>query len=225
MGGDFRGFWSPEFGGGCYIIPNSYIIDVFKKIRFVKEHRDSYILGPDRIPVSIEDLIWVVSDMYDLKIEVLKVSAKAQSLRGVLLRYEEKPSQILVRADLDEFRKRFVIVKELAHLIIDQKEDWSPDGVKIIDDLFKLFELENGGANAEEHSIRVVSEQVAEIVATELLYPAEFRNGNEQDLISGKTSFAKLEIQYAIPASVINRAHGASYKQICAVGNSLPDVA
>jgi hypothetical protein len=48
-------------------------------------------------------------------------------LRGLVERYEDK-ARILIRAGHGEEWMRFTAAKELCHIAIDEKEDWSPLG-------------------------------------------------------------------------------------------------
>ena len=191
------------------------MLDVFKKIKFVKEHRRLYVLNHDNIPASIDDLMWVVNDMYDADVEALEVPVEAIFFAGTLFRYNESKSFILVKKSYNIVWKRFIVAKELAHIIIDAKEDWCPDGVEVIDGMFSALRIEMGGDPDHQPDTKTQSEFVAEMVATEILYPYELRGTDSEDVASGKTSYTELEGRYEVPAVMIGRAHEAWYKRIC----------
>jgi hypothetical protein len=115
------------------LVSSEKLAVVFQKVKQVKEHTDLYCLVPDNIPVSIEELQHVVSDMYGLNIEKTEVAFQAEFIRGMLERYEDGRNRILIKADQSKDMKRLATAKELSQLVIDEAEDWSPKGADTID--------------------------------------------------------------------------------------------
>jgi Zn-dependent peptidase ImmA (M78 family) len=185
------------------LIASQKFATAFKKVLQIKEHKDLYCLDPSRIPVSIEDLVHVVSDMYGLKISINEVVFEGDRVRGLVERYNNQRALIYIRHNMTPELKRFSVTKELMHLAIDEHEDWSVNGVATISDFLVEMSIVDGNAVAKNGS---QSEMLAEIAAIEVLYPAEFRVSDKSDLASGKTTLIKLSLHYEIPVFVVDKA-------------------
>lgn len=122
----------------------------------------------------------------------------------MLERYENGTANVFIREKQDDDAKingfwlRFIAAKEIAHLAIDEKEDWSNDGAETLDELIKEHEIDRGSPAKEG----IQSEVLAEIAAIELLYPMEFR---QADIDKG-TSHSELAATHEVPQYVIQRA-------------------
>jgi Zn-dependent peptidase ImmA (M78 family) len=192
------------------------ICTAFKKASQIQKHNSLYMLNSERIPVSIEDLQWVVQDMYEVIITKTEVNAGGTNVRGFLERTEDgKSCHIVISANLNDEWKRFTTAKELAHVIMDEKEDWSVDGVKIIDGLIEdFFAGMNGGQPNPPPEGPLQSEKIAEFIATELLYPFNRREHDAKELAEGKTTVSKLALYYGIPDAVADRALKPAYMNL-----------
>jgi Zn-dependent peptidase ImmA (M78 family) len=187
------------------------VLEVFRKVRQLKEHKELYCLDPKRIPVSVSDLTRVIADMYDLKIEVFEVVFTGDRLRSLVERYKDNHAIIYVKHDLTPEVQRFSVTKELMHLAIDEPEDWSPAGVATLQSFFTEMSIANGDHLAEA---RAQSEALAEIAAIEILYPYEFRADDAAAIASRKTTWAKLSLHYELPRYIVTRAHADWYKKV-----------
>ncbi|WP_441280534.1 hypothetical protein [Tardiphaga sp. 862_B3_N1_1] len=187
------------------------VLEVFRKVKQLKEHQELYCLDPKRIPVSISDLTRVVADMYDLKIDVSEVVFTGERLRSLVERYADNHAIIYVKHDLTPEVQRFSVTKELMHLVIDEPEDWSPAGVATLQSFFTEMSIANGDHVAEA---RAQSEALAEIAAIEVLYPHEFRAAEAVEISTKKTTWAKLCLHYEMPRYALTRAHADWYKKV-----------
>jgi hypothetical protein len=178
--------------------------ECFLKIRQIKEHRNIYCLSRDAIPVSAEDLFWVIGDMYNLKIDKVEVVFESEFLNSLVERFNNQTANVFVKYSLNKDGKRFAAVKELMHLALDEREDWSVDGTKTLGDLFVEMSLGNGHQVVAANAIQ--SEALAEIAAIEILYPYEFRAADKEALLANKTTLAKLALEYDVPPFIISKA-------------------
>lgn len=157
--------------------------------------------------VSIENIQIIVGRLAQLRIEKYVVNFDGASLRGNVERYDNRVA-IHVRASLSDSWRRFTVVKELCHLLLDSAEDWSVDVVKTIAELLSFV-----GFNGEE-SAEIRSEKLAEIMALELVYPIEDRRGDKQRIADGEKT-ADIAAQRKVPAIWIERAHNEDYLAAC----------
>jgi Zn-dependent peptidase ImmA (M78 family) len=195
---------------------------VLQKVRNIQEHQKLMCLDGDRIPVSIEDLQYVVKDMYGFtKIEKFDVAFAAEFTRGMLERYADKTAKIYIRKDQSDDWKRYIAAKELCHLVIDEPEDFSPDGHSTIQHLIatKIPTKNNGN----EKSNDVDSEWLAEFAAREILYPYPMRKNDIELLKSNKQTQTSLALHYEIPEYAIGVVLQEHYMTgVSAVWEELP---
>lgn len=184
--------------------------ECFKKVKYIKEHAQIYCLSPDRVPVSVEDLFRVVSDMYDMKISKQDVVYEGEWVNSLVERYNNQHAIVYVKHNLEDHYKRFCATKELMHLAIDEPEDWSVDGTETLAALFVEMSFDNG--NVAENVAQ--SEVFAEIAAIEILYPYEFRALDRKSLADQTTSLIKLSLEYEIPTFIVARALSEWYDKI-----------
>lgn len=187
---------------------------VFKKVQQIKEHTVLYCLSRDNIPVSIVDLHWVIQDMYGLQIKMWEVSFAAEFTRGGVARFNDNKALILVKSGQAKELLRYVCTKELSHLVIDEKEDWSADVLETIENMIVEFTLAAQG-NHKEADNEVQSEILAELAALEILYPHEFREADNAALAAGTTTIPKLALDYEIPEFAVSRALSATHMKLC----------
>lgn len=186
--------------------------NTFRKVRDLQEFIRLYVLAPDKIPVSVEDTQWAIEEKYDLRIEKIVVDFEAKHIRGMMERYADGAAKVYVRKNQDpdketcEYWCRFIAVKEMIHLAIDEREDWSPNGVATIEELIRDHSFEQLKPAREE----IQSEHLAEVAAFELLYPMEFRQGD----IDKGVAFSKLAAEYEIPEYVVERVLDPGYMKM-----------
>lgn len=191
------------------IVSTAKIETTYRKVKHIREHMKAYCLAPDRAKLSIEDLRWCISDMYDVKIEMREVAFEGEYLRGLVERYEGR-ARILIRAGQGEEWMRFTAAKELCHIAIDEKEDWSPRGHETIENLLLEDQLDN--QDADKHKARKMahataqSEKLAVIAAIELMYPHEFREDDLKKIAERGTTQKALALHFHVPEYVIGSA-------------------
>jgi hypothetical protein len=215
------------------IVETARIEATFRKVKQIKEYMQQYCIAPDRTKLSIEDLQWSVSEMYDIKIEKREVLFEGDHVRGLVERYADR-ARILVRAGQGEEWMRFTAAKELCHLAIDEKEDWSPRGHETIQSLLIEERLDLVGDPEAQKArkmadSRAQSEKLAEIAASELMYPHHFRESDIQAIADGKTTISALAMHFHAPSYIIGSAHHPNRMHIAKIGwemaNSVRDLA
>ncbi len=181
---------------------------VLKKVRVAREHLAASWPPQNACVLSVMDFHWAVQDIYQIEVEMLKVSFVAQHLRGKVERNKGKPSRVLVRADQSPEFLRFVAVKELCHLMIDEEDDWSSEGVETISGLLKEWELsKQNGTGHTDPSNPLESEMLAEIAAIEMMYPREFRAADIEKIALKQTTLQKIALEHDVPPYAVEQAH------------------
>ncbi len=166
-------------------------------------------LKPDH-PIGagqVEDLSDCVSAMYQLNIHKFGVPFVAEHTRGMMLRYPDR-AEIYVRHTLNESWKRFTAVKELCHVMLDEEDDWSTDGVQTISDLQSDLRLSEVGTATSQ------SETLAELAAMELMYPFECREVDRRKIATGETTPVKIAVYHNMPTAMVERALLSSYHEV-----------
>ncbi|MBL4768110.1 MAG: ImmA/IrrE family metallo-endopeptidase [Rhodobacteraceae bacterium] len=182
---------------------------VYIKISHLREEIATYCIAPGRLDLSVEDFQRIVGKAYDIEITKQIVPFEGELLRGLVERYEDR-ALIYIRRQLSSDEQRFTAVKELCHIVIDEKEDWSNDGVATIGGLMFEYSIDNN----EEANRMIQSEIWAEIAAIELMYPYDDRVNDHTRLDNGTTSIQVIAGQHAIPASIVSRAQAESFHKM-----------
>ncbi|GEM72051.1 hypothetical protein SAQ01S_18170 [Sphingomonas aquatilis NBRC 16722] len=181
---------------------------VLKKVDQVRDEIKRYCVGAPGPALSVMDLHYVVQQMYGLRIDMIEVDFAAVHFQGKVERYSDKHARIIVRASLSEREKRLVTVKEICHLIIDEEEDWSIHGTDTIDDLLgEVLQVSQNGTGNQSPTSALHSELMAMIAAGELMYPAEYRPSDMQDLADKKSTLSAIAVQHDMPAYAIAHMH------------------
>ena len=170
---------------------------VFQKVQEIKEDKALYCLDPKRIPVSLDDLKWVVEQRYNIEITVKFVDFDGEYIRGVLER-TKTTATILIRKNQTEVWQRFVVAKELSQVVIDEPEDWSIDVVGTVEGLVfdAVFK------DIKDFPLAVQSERLATMAAAELMFPRELRTATRQQLDEGHTTLKRVALDFELPESV-----------------------
>jgi hypothetical protein len=126
-------------------------------------------------------------------------------------RYKDR-AHIYLRKDQPDDMMRFVCVKELCQIALDEQEDWSPVGTNTIETLVYEVVLDDLPPPVTQ------SEYWAEIAAIELVYPFVYREVDAADIKNGKTTPKSLALYFHIPEFVIGIACHPKYARIATIG-------
>ena len=197
------------------LVSDSRLEKLFNKVAKIREYCQPNSGVPQVCPISVEDIQAAVERVCQVNIEKNSVLSTGLFLHSMLLRYDNGKCIILLREDLTESVKRYAAVKELAHIFLDEKEDWSTDGMKTISGLIELRLLERAGNGEHEPSNQVIiAEHLAEIAAVELLYPPQKRLEDRVLLEGSRVSYRKLAAKYSVPIRAVRFAHMRWYCEI-----------
>ncbi len=189
------------------LIPEVRILPVFKKVKAVREHMNLYHVDGGSHRLSVDTLAKSIADMYALKIELYEVYAPGSRVAGNVERYQNGRAIILVKAELSDAMKRFVAVKELCHLMIDEDDDWSSLGVDTIKEMKVEFDLaDKGGEGVSNPSRTQQSEHLAWMAAVSLMYPCEFHVTDKAAVDAKTVTIAKLGLHHDLPPHVVESA-------------------
>lgn len=188
-------------------IKSEKITHTLNKVRVLREHLEKACPNPQGLVIDPDDVLWAVQDIYGISIEMIEVSFVGEFVGGKLERYSDKRARVLVRSAQTEDMKRFVAVKELCHVAVDEEDDWSTLGVNTIKDLLTEWELiEKNGDGHENPEKPLASEILAEIAAVEIMYPQKYREADQLKLANGETSIAQIALEHKIPPFVVETA-------------------
>ena len=180
------------------------------RVKVVKQHEKLQCANPAFMPLDMYDLIAVIGEITNTYITVVEVDYEASFVNGMIERYEDGTVYIRVRRELSDDQKNFTTVKELCHVLIDEKTDFSPTGTETIELLIDA--VNNPDKEFEENHLH--SEKIAEIAAREILYPHEYRAKDMQSVASGHTTYKSLAIHYDVPEIVVSVALRPRYHDI-----------
>lgn len=189
------------------LIPNDRIKSVFKKVKAVRDHMQLYNVSVDGMQLSVDTLRASIADMYGLTIEMYEVLATGRHVAGNVERYADGRAVILVKSELSDATKRFVAVKELCHLMIDEDDDWSTAGVNTLREMKAEIDLAAKDGEGVPNPTRTQqSEYLAWMAAVALMYPCEYHAGDRQRLADEETTVAKLGLQHDMPPYIVETA-------------------
>lgn len=199
-------------------VPAESLKILFQKAAQVRQEIRDYCLAPDQVPASVDNIQAAVQRMYGVVITKKTVRAPATShLLGMLLRWDNNSVEILVRAGLSDELQRFVVVKEISQLILDEPEDWSPRAVETLSGLLTASQLESGGEIDHEPELaHIVGEHLAMICALVLLYPLECWERDAALVAADPNEYDKIAFRYKLPVHMIKRALSANIRSLAA---------
>ena len=196
------------------------LASVGRSIARLRDALKQYCLAPDKLPVSLEDLSYAVEQLYELKVRTQKVDVNTRYIRGAVEFYPDR-IEIYLLSNLDNAAARFVFAKELGQLILKDAENVTDDPVALIDGLIQDQRL-RGAAQARAD---VLSEQIAYIVAIELLFPFELRTHVRKRIEDGESTLADEATRLDIPEYVVELAISNGYAAVTLAMWGLPRAA
>ncbi|MDZ4310561.1 MAG: hypothetical protein U1A24_08385 [Cypionkella sp.] len=171
--------------------------------------------------VSIENLQWIIQTLTGFVIEKKTVKVKSDFHRAFVERHEEgKVNKIWVMEGEHITWQRFATVKEMCHLLVDQTGDHQPDPCQTIDS------LKNGSGLFDDFSVpEADSERLAEIIATELIYPLEYRKPDRDKVREGASTIDQIAELRGVPSKYISLGISDTWIAVCeTIWKSLKDV-
>lgn len=189
---------------------------LLRKLANIREEIKSYTIPGDEPSPSVEDLQFAIQNMYSLQIVKYEVLFTAVYLQSMVRRYADGRAIILIRSGQSLTHQRCATVKELCHLALDEREDWSPNGTATIKGLIETFKLElyhNG--NHEPQNRVMLQEHLALFAAAELLYPEQYRDADYAELCAKRTSLQRLALDRLVTPRIVNIALNPTNRAAC----------
>lgn len=159
------------------------------------------------LPVNVETLLSLASEHAGLPIAFSSKSWTGGQIKGRILRYEDR-ALIEYSQELNTCWERFVITKELCHLLIDEPADYTDDIENLVDCLISCNLTRNGKPSAAE-----VSEHMCTIAALELLVPIKIRRDFYDSLKRNEITLIQVAHAFRIPAHYIELLFSDAYRK------------
>lgn len=174
----------------------------------------------------IDRIIWEEVD-FESKFILAQIKTYKQSM-GVYAGVGDY-ARIQITSGLNYCWKRFIICKEMYHCILDEPQE---NRVRSFKDLYKLSDyFTNSFLNViademeeEEDFPPFETEEIAEIMAIETLFPIELRRTYCDDFDSGKITARQLSLRYRIPIEYIYTSMIDSYFSAVSRGRNMIDI-
>jgi Zn-dependent peptidase ImmA (M78 family) len=135
----------------------------------ISEHYKMFTQSGDRYPRSVDDFLQICKEYTRQDIVVREVFVDISSIRGFFLLIDGAPEIYLLRGNNDCW-KRFVLCKELFHVLLDEDQYRDMYIYRHLKDVALSFPERNSTPGRA-----AVSEIMAEIAAIEFLFPYKER--------------------------------------------------
>ena len=163
------------------------------------------VIGEDKLtkPVAIKELLVpavasqvITENGRPYKIELYCKNWQANQLSGWVDRYADH-AEIYYSTSLNCCWARWVICKELAHLLIDTKDEhFTKDPKNLVQELVSGLAIPH-----ENHQVN--SEYLAMIAAIEMMFPWKYREDMKLLMLGGKTDY-EITFSFKAPESFVN---------------------
>lgn len=197
--------------------PDRYISELLPSI--LRDYHNKYDLKT--VPIKVDRLRELISErgvvdrifwekfLYDSTV----VAAKVEFYIGYMGAYsgDGDYARIQYSQNLNDCWVRFVVLKEMIHCVIDGAEN---QRVSNLNDLAKLSEMlvsESFNTIVPEEFLPHTSENWAEILALEILFPMELRSHFKSDYDAGTITDIVLAKRFMIPEAFIRTAMADGY--------------
>jgi hypothetical protein len=161
--------------------------------------------------MSVDEFKDYVSQKCGVSITLRTVDAETGHVYGFVERYDDGKSAIIniVKNIPDRF-KPAVATKELCQILFDVREDWQTNAG---DTLARLV-IPNTEPDAPEN-IAVRSENLAEQLSWELLYPIELRRADLEKIAEKTLTIAGVAARVRLPVQIVSLLLSAPYMEWC----------
>ena len=182
----------------------------------IREQYEQYSLRGADDEVSIEDLKDVISEYVPIKIEVEELDWNAQRYWGTIQRFDNLARiYVAMQGEKDEpgrlsyCEQRFVVAKEMGHLVIDSPDNFTVNAVDLVEELCAPMLAKLDG----RHQLQ--SEYITEIFAIECLFPYNRRQAHIQQIRDGSTTALEVATHFRVPEKQVRVAMHPDYEQAC----------
>ena len=177
------------------IIKESHLQVIFDEVIKVRRALTQICGGPDKIPVSLDDISDAIAQLYGTKIISRLVPLNSVLFRGMIEIYDGTAT-ITIDAALNTPTTRYVFVKEACHIMLLNAENATADPAGIIE--YYVHHTHKD----ENLPSDILCEEITKHGAVELLFPPGLRQEAKQQLASGGTLFTVAESLH-IPENLV----------------------
>ncbi len=147
----------------------------------------------------MDDMVWVARDYLNKRVEIhdLDVIADDKIIRGVFAAFDDGHYEIFLLAELGERERRFVLTKEMMHVLLDEERCRNMDIYEHVQEATSSFTIEDSNPDSP-----VATELLAEVAAMEFLLPYSKRKAIIEHC-DGDPDYALFARRYGIPQSYV----------------------
>lgn len=189
---------------GKILFDDEEIIACLEKAQEIVDLYNLYVLNSKHRRRSVDDLIWICEQYLGKKIliEYIDIPVDGSSIKAAYLAMSDGSYRIGLLSGMSDEEERFVLCKELFHVILDEESRRSLELEDHLENYTSNIALDEGRPNCS-----AAWETLAEIAATEFLFPHDER----AELTNGSTAqdFGKLATRYGMPRIHVEIACGA----------------
>ena len=176
------------------------IFRVIYQADLIRGYYDTYCLQGDAAPLSVDDYVNVIKDYSSVPFELFELDAgqkhwKAKQIKGGIARYCDR-AEIYVAAHRPDqpdagitlCEKRFITLKELSHLLIDDEDSYLDSVTEWVNHMIYGDSPFNGAVESGQ------SETMACLFAMELLFPWQYRESLRKKINDPNDPCTSLEV-------------------------------
>ncbi|HHA2954816.1 TPA: ImmA/IrrE family metallo-endopeptidase [Stenotrophomonas maltophilia] len=181
------------------LLSDDDVIRCLEKARELIEVYETYVRAADASARSMDDMVWVARDYLNKRVEIhdLDVIADDKIIRGVFAAFDDGHYEIFLLAELGERERRFVLTKEMMHVLLDEERCRNMDIYEHVQEATSSFTIEDSNPDSP-----VATELLAEVAAMEFLLPYSKRKAIIEHC-DGDPDYALFARRYGIPQSYV----------------------
>jgi Zn-dependent peptidase ImmA (M78 family) len=184
--------------------------EAFRQVDYVRDVLREYCLSHDKVPVSVDDLLDAVKQMYGYALITYPMPVQVSHLRGMIVLKDDKTGSIYFDPDMPRPVQRFVCVKEMAHAVILTEANLTLDPTNIIEHY-----VNEGNCFAAEATADIASEEIAKFIALELLFPRALRAKAKAAIADGSATMRTTGQWLELPENMVEFALSERYERQC----------
>jgi Zn-dependent peptidase ImmA (M78 family) len=177
-------------------LDDAHVRYALDKAREIAEQYRLYVIPGDGTKKSVDDLLWLMQQYLEKRItprELLILADDSKTVHGMYAAMADGSYEIYVLAELGGVEGRFVLCKELFHVVIDKDECRNMHLYEHVVESQSSFSISTLKPN-----VSVQWEALAEIAAMEFLFPYADRV-RILEACGGNPDFAAIAHRYGVP--------------------------
>jgi hypothetical protein len=192
-------------------IKASHLPAIFAEVQRVRTFLNQYCGGPDKTPVSLDDITTAISEIYGVQITTQIVPFGSSLLKGMIEIYE-KTAIVTIDAKLNTAETRYVFVKEACHIMLLSNENATKDPAQIVDYYVHVRPEEDDGSHPNE----IICEEITKFGAYELLFPPPLRQPAKVEIVTGTATLFTIGEGLHVPIHLVDYVLSDWYMELSA---------